>query len=131
MTNAYVLALDLKGQFLWDASVDLEQVSISPGVQFADYCSDKKGLEFFFPQEKGLGYSIQNSESPKKNVYNQPLEVGEGKTLGYENSLDHTVRRWYENSLYVYGLQQLRVGKQSIDDQKKRIFFVNKISLIR
>jgi len=131
MTNAYALAFDLNGQYLWDASVDLGQISISPGVQFADYCSDSRGIEFLFPQEKGLGYSIQNSESPKKSVSNQPLEIGAGTILSYESSLNHTIRRWYGNTLFIYGLQQIRVNKQALDEQKKRIFFINKISLIR
>jgi len=130
MTNAFAIALDFNGAYLWDQAVDLEQKSIPPDVQFADYCLSKDGnTDFFFPSEKGLGHSLTGDKSGKKEVVVQSVNVGETATLNYENSLEHTVRRWYRNNLYISGQQLLRDGSTRETEQKKRVFFINKIQL--
>lgn len=130
MTNAFVVALGFDGAYLWDQATDLGQVSIPPDVQFADYSIGRKGTtEFFFPSEKGLGHSVTADDAEKKEVVVQSIDVGTTATLNYENSLEHTIRRWYGNNLFVSGQQLIRDGSTREADQKKRVFFINKIEL--
>jgi len=130
MANAFAIAFNFNGAYLWDQAVDLEQTSIPPDVQFADYTySGEENTEFFFPDEKGLGYSIAKGKAEKKEVVIQSIDVGEDATLNYENSLEHTVRRWFGNNLYISGQQLIRDGSTRETDQKRRVFFINKIQL--
>ena len=129
MTNAFAVAFDLRGNYLWDESVDLNQSSIPPDVQYADYVTTGNRTEFLFPGEKGLGYSEPIPELKKKKAAFQSIALGEGQGLIFETGLEHTVRKWYGPHLFIYGAQTIRDGRFSVDEQKRKIFFINKISL--
>ncbi|MFZ9981536.1 MAG: hypothetical protein ACO3FI_05850 [Cyclobacteriaceae bacterium] len=130
MANAFAVAFGFNGSYLWDQAVDLDQISIPPDVQFADYVLSKKGnTEFFFPSEKGLGHSVSGGESGKKEVVYQSVDVGKYASLNYENSLEHTLRRWHGNNLFISGQQITRDGSTRESDQRRKVFFINKIEL--
>ena len=128
MTNSFAVAFDHQGRYLWDESVGLDQISMPQDVQYSDYVLTHSSAEFIFMTEKGLGHSVlTNSETRKKSYKVHTMTPGEGRSLLYESNLEHTVRRWYSNRVYVYGTQQIRNNQANEEDQKKRVFFINKI----
>jgi len=131
MTNAFAVAFDVKGNYLWDESVDLDQTNIPPDIQYADYTTSGKKTEFFFPAEKGIGHSESDPDLKKKKTIIQPVTLSEGQDLIFETGLEHTVRKWYNHQLFIYGSQTIRDIRLPAEDQKRKIFFINKISLKR
>lgn len=129
MTNCFAVAFDLRGQYIWDESVALDQLSMPSDIQVTDYIPKNNSVEFLFPSDKGLGYSINsNEEEKKRKMYaTESLLPGEGQTLLFESNLEHTVRKWFGQYAYVFGIQTLRDPTEREENQKKRVFFVQKI----
>lgn len=130
MTNCFAVAFDLKGRYLWDESVALDQISMPSDIQVCDYIPKPSSVEFLFPSEKGLGYSVKSEkEDAGKSAIVQAMVPGEGQTLLYETNLEHTVRKWYDQYAFVFGTQTLRGSGVQEEDQKRRVFFINKIKV--
>lgn len=128
MTNCFAVAFDLKGKYIWDESVSLDQLSMPSDIQVSDYIPKQNRVEFLFLSDKGLGYSTRpKEEDKKKTTMVQAMLPGEGQTLLFESNLEHTVRKWYDSFAYVFGIQTLRGTADKGEEEKKRIFFINKI----
>lgn len=133
MVNTFVIACDTRGKVIWDQSADLKETRVYSTDQFSDYSVSGGNVEFIFPSEKGISFSQGSltpmeagllKTSPGKKIFTAALNVRTGTESREDDSTDNSIRHWYGNTFFTFGLQDIGEGKD-----RKRVFFVNKIKL--
>jgi hypothetical protein len=127
-THAVIIGFDKNGKRLWDNSFEINDVKTYTLEQYVklDTDHDKIALLYLYDNQirskiiKGDQVLEGKSENPIKSLYeNDVLLVGDGAS----NKLDY----WYSDFFYAFGIQNI-LNTQNQTVQKRRVFYVNKVS---
>lgn len=127
-THAVVIGFDERGNLTWDNSFEINDIKTSTLDQYVKIqaLEDKIYLQYVYANEIRTKI-ISDSEIVEGKTSDQVKLKFEDDILRdteYEGSrLDY----WYDDKLFIYGIQQIRNYSQSRANTNRRVFFVNKI----
>ncbi len=130
-THAVVIGFDKKGKILWDNSFEIQDVITYYLNQYVHAVPTKEGVL--------LLYLFENSLRTKLISGTKVLDVQENEELDNPYKDERLIKditfskleNWYGNRLFAYGIQKIGRVDASIDDEKREVFFINKISVIQ
>ncbi|GAB1444787.1 hypothetical protein MASR2M41_04120 [Flammeovirgaceae bacterium] len=128
-THAVVIGFDKKGNLTWDNSFEINDVKTSTLDQYVKIKAqgDEIYLQYVYGNEirSKIIRGSEIIEGKSTDVLKLKFEDDILKSTENENGkLDY----WYDNNLFVYGVQQVRNYSQSRVNSNRRVFFVNKIN---
>lgn len=126
-THAFALQMDLKGNVLWDSSMDIEEDQSRPLRNFGafQWMGNEAYYTFYYDEE--LIGQVLGSEPGERLVDELSLMSDEEK-LRYEKEEFQGMVGWYDNKFLVYGVQNIRGSENS---GNRRVFFLNAIAVNR
>ena len=123
------MAFNHEGKRVWDQSVAFDELRTLSANQVSEYVATENGANFMYTYEDELRYSGRTSEDEPKLMNSMPIELPPGERLRNESNSFHTARWWFGRNIFVFGYQNLRDEKNPEDIHRKRVFFINKITL--
>lgn len=129
MVSTFAIAFDHTGNRLWDQSLPYDDLRTHSSTQVADVVVSPTDAAFIYTDEGGIHFSRSTGNQEKKSTGETPLRLAPDEELRTEGNAGHTVRWWYDRKLFIFGYQQLRDLKNPEDVHRKRVFFINKVSL--
>lgn len=129
-THAVVIGFNKSGKILWDNSFEIEDVLTVNLEHFVHVIPSSKGTILLY---------VFNDEIRSKIIKGtQVLDVRENNELKLSNEHDSVekdsdsivgLESWYGNNLYAFGIQDLVNYTEQGTDNKREVFFINKISV--
>jgi hypothetical protein len=129
MVNSFVVAFDLRGNRLWDQSISLNELNGAPGEQFSDYAIKNDTAHFMFPDKSKIRFSKTSGNNGRKTTDMLSIASDKNETIQEESFNGYTIRHWYNDQFIIYGHQTVREFIKPGEVDRKKVFFVNKISL--
>lgn len=129
MESAFTIAFDLQGKRLWDQSIPYEELRTVSSNQVSDFVATGGNSDFIYPFENELRFSGRTVDDEPKQVSGFPIELPPNERLRNESGTAHTLRWWYGRNFFIFGYQNLRDEKNPDDVHRKRVFFINKVTL--
>ncbi len=127
-THAVVICFDEKGNLTWDNSFEINDVKTSTLDQYVKIQAqdDKIYLQYVYANEI-RSKIIRDSEIIEgKSTDKLKLKFEDDILKGTEygsSKLDY----WYDDKLFIFGVQQIRNYSQTRANSNRRVFFINKI----
>lgn len=128
-THAVVIGFDKNGNLIWDNSFEVNDIITSRLDQYVKIQAqgDKIYLQYVFENEI-RSKIIKDSkivEGAASNEVRLKFEDDILRNTEFESSnLDY----WYDDKLFVYGIQQIRNYSKTPRDYNRRVFFINKVN---
>ena len=129
MVSTFAVAFDHAGNRIWDQSLPFDDMRTNSSAQVSDLVSGPSGSEFIYTDEDGLHYSERSPDGKKKIAGETAIRLPPDEYLRTEGNGGHTVRWWFSRNLFIFGYQQLRDMKNPEDVHRKRVFFINKVTI--
>ncbi|MBO3700759.1 hypothetical protein [Roseivirga sp. E12] len=126
-THAFALAVDLKGEVLWDASFDIKENPESALQDFGAFQWQDDETYYAYYHDRELVVKNLNDTEDKKGLSSPLALLSEEEELRYEKDDFRGVTRWYGNKVLVYGIQHVRSPDRSSGIRK--VFFINSVEL--
>ncbi len=128
-THAVIIGFDKKGRILWDNSFEIQDVITYFLNHYVQAVPTKDGIL--------LLYLFENSLRTKLIKGTKVLDVQENAELKNPYEDDSLVKdisfskleKWYNNNLFAYGIQEISSAGATENDEKREVFFINKISV--
>lgn len=124
-----VLALDGKGNLLWDHSMKLEDVELPSVEQASDFHVVNGKVFLIYRGEDSMlkAKMIRLADSSSEDLSEKIKTLESTDLIRSERENEGSVRFWYENAFYVWGYQTIRNDAQN--DRVRDVFYINKISV--
>ncbi|WP_420388419.1 hypothetical protein [Roseivirga sp.] len=124
-THAFALAMDLKGNMLWDSSMEIEEDQPMPLNNFGAFETkgDQVYYSYYFDEEL-FGKLLY--EEPGERLMDVLQLMSEEEKLRYEKEEYQGVVGWYDNKFLVFGVQNIRGAEGT---ENRRVFFLNAIAV--
>lgn len=124
-THAFVFSLDLKGNLLWDKSMDIDETINAPLRTFGAFQQSNGEAFFAFYHDEEIVASHLNGESSERLVEPISLMDSEEK-LRYERDEFQGIIGWFSNRFLIYGVQNV---KSSYGTGVRKVFFLNSVAI--
>lgn len=124
-THAFSFAIDLKGNILWDKSMEIDESLDGPLRPFGAFQWSGTDAYFAFYHDQELVAKHLNGDQQERIVEELQLMQDDQK-LRYEKEEFQGITGWYGNRFLVYGVQNV---KGSDDEGNRRVFFLNSVSI--
>ncbi len=124
-----LVVFDEKGEVQWENSLKIEEVSQKILDKIGAFHMGKDKTNILYKNEEGIVYKsiLNTSESVQDSTINIAMRY-ESDVLDSEldeGKLDH----WYENHFYVWGYQTIKNPTVEGVVRKRKVLYVNKISV--
>lgn len=126
-THAFALQMDLKGNPLWDASMEIEEDQSRPLRNFGafQWMGNEAFYSFYFEEEL-IGRVL--AKEPSERFLDGLSLMSEDDKLRYEKEEYQGIIGWYDNKFLVYGVQNIRGSE---NEGNRRVFFLNAVAMNR
>lgn len=124
-THAFAMELDLKGELLWDSSMDIDENQTRPANSFGAFLKSGEHMLYAFYFEKELVSRLLGAKPSERFVDEIKLK-SESDKLRFENEDFQGILAWYGNKFLVYGVQNIK-GEDRAETRK--VFFINAVAL--
>lgn len=127
-THAVVIGFDKEGKLTWDNSFEINDIITANLNQYVKIQAqeDKIYLQYVYENEirSKIIKDSQIVEGNSSDEVKLKFEDDILKNTEFESSnLDY----WYDDNLFVYGVQQIRNYSKSQRNNSRRVFFINKV----
>ncbi|MBZ0246297.1 MAG: hypothetical protein K8H85_10145 [Cyclobacteriaceae bacterium] len=127
-THAVVIGFDKNGKLTWDNSFEINDIITSNLNQYVKIQAqeDKIYLQYVYENEirSKIIMDSQIVEGKSSDEVKLKFEDDVLRNTEFESSnLDY----WYDNKLFVYGVQQIRNYSKSQRNSNRKVFFINKV----
>jgi hypothetical protein len=127
-THAVVIGFDKKGKLIWDNSFEVNDIITNSLNQYVKIQAheDKIYLQYVYENEirSKIIKDSEIIEGKSSNEVKLKFDSDILRNTEFESSqLDY----WYDDKLFVYGVQQIRNYSQSKENANRRVFFINKV----
>lgn len=127
-THAVVIGFDKNGKLTWDNSFEINDIITSNLNQYVKIQAqeDKIYLQYVYENEirSKIIMESQIVEGKSSDEVKLKFEDDVLRNTEFESSsLDY----WYDNKLFVYGVQQIRNYSKSQRNNSRKVFFINKV----
>lgn len=127
-THAVVIGFDKNGKLTWDNSFEINDIITSNLNQYVKIQAqeDKIYLQYVYENEirSKIIMESQIVEGKSSDEVKLKFEDDVLRNTEFESSsLDY----WYDNKLFVYGVQQIRNYSKSQRNSNRKVFFINKV----
>lgn len=128
-THAVVLGFDQNGKLVWDNSFEVNDVRTMQLERFVKMQAEKERIILLYLYENILRSKIIKGAEVLEGKTTGNLEMkfqsDEAKAKETEMSkLDH----WYDEYFFAFGVQTIRNNADVRVSQKRKVFFINKIT---
>jgi len=127
-THAVVIGFDKDGKLTWDNSFEINDVKTTTLDQYVKIQTqqDKIILQYAYTNQI-RSKIIKDAEILEGKSTNDIRLRFDGDILRDSDYEPSKLDYWYDNKLYVYGIQQIRNYREARVNASRRVFFINKI----
>ena len=128
-THAVIIGFDKQGRILWDNSFEIQDVITYNLYHYVNAIPSKDGILLLYLYENNIRTKLIRGSKVLDVQENVELKNPyDDLTLSKEVTYS-TLEKWYANNLFAYGIQKIGKVNASIADEKREVFFINKISI--
>jgi hypothetical protein len=127
-THAVVIGFDKNGKLIWDNSFEVNDIITNSLNQYVKIQAqeDKIYLQYVYENEI-RSKIIKDSEIIEGKAANEVKLKFDDDILRNTEFESSQLDYWYDDKLFVYGVQQIRNYSQSKENANRRVFFINKV----
>ncbi|MFZ1807567.1 MAG: hypothetical protein WAU36_10115 [Cyclobacteriaceae bacterium] len=127
-THAVVIGFDKNGELTWDNSFEINDIVTPTLDQYVKIQAQENKIYLQYVYESEIRSKIikdsQIVEGKSSAEVKLKFEDDILRNTQFESSnLDY----WYDDKLFVYGVQQIRSSSKSKGNNNRRVFFINKV----
>jgi len=127
MLYSTVIVFDLKGNIINDYGLILKEKKVKGLEQTSDFVLGRDEVTIAYKKEKEV-FMIQHSSDGSrldtlKTILNKPEEIVRS------DSDDGYIRFWYQNYMYTWGYQNIKIQDKKSEDPNRYVFYINKIRI--
>jgi len=126
-THAFALSIDLKGNIIWDNSMEIDEEKEGYLSNMGAFEWDGQDLFYSYYFEEKLFAKKLTGDSEKHSDISLMLK-NELETLSFERASYRGSLGWFDNKFLIHGLQTIKA--QQLGGETRDVFFVNAISII-
>jgi len=128
-THAVVIGFDKTGNLVWDNSFEIQDVLTMQLRQYvyADAGEDEIALLYSIDEEIRTKYIRQEEMVDQKDTKPIALRYSSDILIDSERT-ESGFERWFGESYYAYGVQNIKNGIDTEVARNRRVFYLNKIT---
>jgi len=129
-THAVVLIFDEKGALISDASVDLPDIVTMELKQVAFTSVQKDSLTFLYLLDDDIQVKTESLSIGTSKLETVPIRLLHSGDKQREFLETYSgFEKWYEDTFFVYGIQNITNKEKKDLERRRKVFFLNKITL--
>ena len=124
--ESFLVSLNSQGKLAWDHSFTLDDVRLPSIDQTADFALVNDNVYFIYKKEKELRVKQIPLSDDEPTEYTESIKLSSDlDELRSEREREGSVRYWFGDSFYVWGIQNIR-NKTEVE-KTRRVFYINKL----
>lgn len=127
-THAVVVGFDQNCNILWDHTFKIDDILSYSLDEKVSISIDGDRVALMYIEENEIRSKIvQGNEIVEGRTFNPVRLSFDSDQLNSKNSDVESLEKWYGNSLYAFGEQNIRNESSLVGDTHRRVFYINKV----
>ncbi len=129
-THAIAVCFDKKGNLLWDHTFKLDNAKSMQLKQLVHVNVQNDSVVLMYSYEKEITTKVIRNNGDFEETTTSPIKLtNENDELRNKNDSEISgIEKWYDDYFYVHGTQDIKNKNSSSFDQKRKVFFINKVA---
>lgn len=126
--NAAVILFDSKGKLVSDIAMALTDKKSAGVEQTSDFLVNKSGVTMGYKKEKEV-FFIRSTQEGEVVSDTLTLSLDNPDEIIKTDTEDSFIRHWYNNHMYIWGYQRVKLLREDADTSHRDVFYINKIKV--
>lgn len=126
-THAFALAIDEKGEVLWDGSFDIKETIDGSLTTFGEFQWHNGETYYGYYHDKELVLKQLNNLEEKEGNISELTLLSPEDELRHERDNFRGMMKWYDNRYIIHGIQHVRSNEKP--SRLRKVFFINGITV--